>query len=157
MIAWVQGRGRTVAFDRYLQSRGNVRAGYHLAHFLSSHDVRGALAQLDGDGQRLTLAALLQFTTIGIPVVYYGEEVGRKGGDWPENRSDMPWGDRPIPPGAGNPRDESLRAAYQKLIVRSGEHTARSPGARMSRSPCPSPRAAISWCLRDATRRHATK
>ena len=42
-------------------------------------------------------------------MIYYGEEVGRPGGDWPDNRSDMPWGDRKILPGAGKPRDEALR------------------------------------------------
>jgi glycosidase len=36
--------------------------------------------------------------------------------DWPDNRSDMPWGDRPIRPGAGLPRDEALRADYRRLI-----------------------------------------
>lgn len=135
-VAWLQGRGRTIAFDRYLQSRARVRAGYHLAHFLSSHDVKGALAQLDGDRQLFTLAALLQFTTVGIPVVYYGEEVGRLGGDWPENRSDMPWGDRPIPPGAGKPRDESLRTAYRKLIAIRKAHAALSRGIHV---PIPVP------------------
>ncbi len=47
-LAFVEGRGRTVAFDRYLQSREKVRPGYLLAHFLSSHDVPGGLFQLDG-------------------------------------------------------------------------------------------------------------
>jgi hypothetical protein len=37
----------------------------------------------------------------GLPVVFYGEEVGRLGGEWPHNRSDMPWGERSIAPGAG--------------------------------------------------------
>ncbi|HEY6104749.1 MAG TPA: alpha-amylase family glycosyl hydrolase, partial [Anaeromyxobacteraceae bacterium] len=30
-LGWVQGRGRTVAFDRYLRSREKVRPGHHLA------------------------------------------------------------------------------------------------------------------------------
>ena len=48
VLAWVEGRGRTVAFDRYLKSRETVRDGHLLAHFLSSHDVPGALYQLQG-------------------------------------------------------------------------------------------------------------
>jgi alpha-amylase len=56
-------------------------------------------------------------TTAGIPTVYYGEEVARPGGDWPENRSDMPWGARDIKPGAGLPRNEALRADYAKLVA----------------------------------------
>jgi glycosidase len=89
VIGFLQGRGRTVAFDRY-QSRESLRPGYMLSHFLSSHDVPGALHQLGGDRERFRLAAVLQFTAIGLPLVYYGEEVARPGGDWPDNRSDMP-------------------------------------------------------------------
>jgi glycosidase len=127
-LAWLQGRGRTVAFDRYLKQREKVRPGYLLSHFLSSHDVRGALDQLEGDKELFRLAALLQFTSAGIPMVYYGEEVGRPGGDWPDNRSDMPWGSRDILPGAGKPRDEALREDYRKLIEIRRNHPALSRG-----------------------------
>jgi len=127
-LGWVQGRGRTVAFDRYLKSREKVRAGYLLSPYLSSHDVPGALFQLGGDRELFRLAALLQLTAQGVPMIYYGEEVGRPGGDWPDNRSDMPWGDRKIQPGAGKPRDEALRADYKKLIAIRRAHKALSRG-----------------------------
>jgi alpha-amylase len=117
-----------VAYDRYLASREKTRPGYHLAHFLSSHDVPGALSLLGGDVSLFRLAAVLQFVTVGIPTVYYGEEVARKGGDWPENRSDMPWGSREILPGMGQPRDESLRNDYKKLIAIRRSHPALSRG-----------------------------
>jgi glycosidase len=127
-LAFVQGRGRTIAFDRYLKSRAKVRPGYLLAHFLSSHDVPGALHQLQGDVKRFSLMAVLQLTTSGIPTIYYGEEVARPGGDWPANRSDMPWGSRDVKPGAGKPRDESLRKLYQKLSSIRRAHPALSRG-----------------------------
>jgi glycosidase len=127
-IGWLLGRGRTVAFDRYLKSREKVRRGYILSHFLSSHDVTGALKQLQGDAGLFRLAAILQLTTSGIPMIYYGEEVARPGGDWPENRSDMPWGNRKVLPGAGKPRDEALRADYRKLIGIRRAHLALSRG-----------------------------
>lgn len=123
-IAFVSGRGRAVAFNRYLERRHRVRQGYHLAHFLSSHDVPGALYQLEGDLERFRLALVLQMTTLGIPTVYYGEEVARPGGDWPENRSDMPWGELGIQPGAGEPRDEELRGDYRRLIAIRRAHPA---------------------------------
>lgn len=131
VLAFLQGRGRAVAFERYLESRQAVRTGHLLAHFLSSHDVPTALFLLDGDLELYRLAAVLQFTVRGIPVVYYGEEVARRGGEWPANRSDMPWGDRPIEPGAGLPRDEALRRDFHRLIsirrahpaLWRGEHT----------------------------------
>jgi alpha-amylase len=126
-VGWLLGRGRTVAFERYLASRHRQPPG-RLSHFLSSHDVTGALDLLGGDRARFRLAALLQFTTVGIPNVYYGEEVARPIGAWPENRSDMPWGDRAIPPGAGKPRDEELRAFYVKLARLRRAHPALSRG-----------------------------
>jgi len=38
--------------------------------------VPGALFQLGGDKTLFRLAAVLQFTSVGMPVIYYGEEVG---------------------------------------------------------------------------------
>ncbi len=125
---WLLGRGRTVAFDHYLQARQKVRPGYLVSQFLSSHDVTGALKELHGDVGLFRLAALLEMTTWGIPMIYYGEEVARPGGDWPDNRSDMPWGGRKILPGAGQPRDEALRADYKKLIQIRRAHPALSRG-----------------------------
>ena len=127
-LGFVQGRGRGVAFDRYLKMREKIRAGYLVSHFLSSHDVPGALYQLKGETQLFRLAAILEFTSIGIPMIYYGEEVGRMGGDWPDNRSDMPWGEQKILPGTGQPRDETLRADYRRLIAIRKAHPALSRG-----------------------------
>ncbi|MBJ6764686.1 DUF3459 domain-containing protein [Myxococcaceae bacterium JPH2] len=134
VLGFVQGRGRAIAFDRYLQSRSKVRAGHHLAHFLSSHDVDGALHQLGGDLARFKLAAALQLTTSGIPVIYYGEEVARPGGDWPANRGDMPWGSSAVKPGAGLVRDERLRDFYRRLIAVRRAHPALSRGTHQALS-----------------------
>ncbi|MDY7093977.1 MAG: alpha-amylase family glycosyl hydrolase [Acidobacteriota bacterium] len=123
-LGFLQGRGRPVAYNRYLEKRHEVRDGHHLAHYLGSHDVPMSLYQLEGDLERFRLAALLQLTTAGIPTIYYGEEVARLGGDWPANRSDMPWGDRAIEPGAGDPRDEDLRDFYRRLIEIRRQHPA---------------------------------
>ena len=133
-LGWLQGRGRTVAFDRYLKGREKARSGYLLSHFLSSHDVRGGLDQLEGDKDLFRLAALLQMTTAGLPMIYYGEEVGRPGGDWPDNRSDMPWGERNVLPGKGKPRDEALRDDYRRLIAIRKAHPALSRGTHATLS-----------------------
>lgn len=132
VIAFLQGRGRTIAFERYLESRHEARTGHLLAHHLSSHDIPTALSLLDGDLELFRLAAVLQLTVRGIPVVYYGEEVGRYGGSWPENRSDMPWGDRDILPGAGKRRDEGLREDYRRLIAIRRGHPALWRGSHRS-------------------------
>lgn len=128
VVGYLIGRGRTVAFDRYLSSRSKIRSGYRVSHFLSSHDVPGALSLLGGSLDRFRLAAILQFASAGIPMVYYGEEVARRGGDWPDNRSDMPWGSRNILPGSGVPRDEALRNDYRRLIAIRRSHPALSRG-----------------------------
>lgn len=128
VVGFLLGRGRTVAFDRYLASREKIRPGYRVSHFLSSHDVPGALSLLNGNVALFRLAAVLQFASAGIPMVYYGEEVARRGGDWPDNRSDMPWGSRDILPGAGGARDETLRNDYRRLIAIRRSHAALSKG-----------------------------
>ena len=125
---FVQGRGRTIAFSRYLMKRHKVRPGYFLAHYLSTHDVPGSLHELAGNKALFRLCAALQMTSFGIPTIYYGEEVGRIGGDWPHNRSDMPWGDKNVLPGRDQERDESLRDYYRTLLTLRRNHPALSRG-----------------------------
>ncbi|SDC30062.1 pullulanase, extracellular [Pelagirhabdus alkalitolerans] len=65
-----------------------------LGQFLGSHDEDGFLYNQDGDVGKLKLAATLQLTAKGQPVIYYGEELGQSGADnWPEydNRYDFAW------------------------------------------------------------------
>ena len=78
--------------------------------------------------------SLLEFTSAGLPMIYYGEEVGRPGGDWPDNRSDMPWGSRDVLPGKGKPRDEALRDDYKKLLAIRAAHPALSRGTHTALS-----------------------
>ncbi len=106
-----------------------MREGYQLAHYLSTHDVPTLPYQLEGDWRRYRLAVALQMTSIGIPVIYYGEEVGRVGGDWPANRSDMPWGGLGVAPGSGLARDEALRADITRMVGARRGHPALSRGA----------------------------
>lgn len=75
---------------------------YLLGQFLSSHDQDGFLTQVDGDTTdeitdedraKQLVAASLQITDKGMPVIYYGEEVGLTGTasfqDGEKNRYDM--------------------------------------------------------------------
>jgi alpha-amylase len=115
--AFVEGKSRAIAYGAYLERRHRVREGYQLAHYLSSHDEPQFLYELGGDETAFRLCVALQMTSLGIPVIYYGEEVARDGSVWPLNRTDMPWGPRAIEPGKGGRRDAALRAWYQRLIV----------------------------------------
>ena len=122
--SWVMGRGRTVAYGAYLRSRHAVRKDYVLAHYLSSHDEPMMLGNLAGDRDKFRVCAALQMASLGMPVIYYGEEVARGGHEWPLNRNDMPWGNRDIQPGKGVARDEGMRAYYKALIKLRAEHPA---------------------------------
>jgi alpha-amylase len=125
---------QTAATARSLEARQRVPAERLLAPVLSSSRVEGALSLLGGDVARFRLAAALQLTVAGLPVILYGEEVGRAGGKVPLNRGDMPWGDRPIRPGAGVPRDEGLRALYQQLLAARKAHPALTRGGHRTLS-----------------------
>jgi len=70
----------------------------------------------------------LQMTSLGIPTIYYGEEVARDGSVWPLNRNDMPWGSRSVLPGKGGKRDELLREYYRTLIETRRQNPALSRG-----------------------------
>ncbi|MDF2819714.1 MAG: pullulanase, type [Clostridiales bacterium] len=66
-----------------------------LGQFLSSHDENGYLVStLGNDANKMMLAASLQITAKGQPVIYYGEEIGASGTSvWPDydNRIDLDW------------------------------------------------------------------
>jgi alpha-amylase len=126
--SFANGRGRAVAFASYLGKRHAIRKGYQVAHYLSTHDEPMALANLGGDKAKFRMCVAIQMTSIGIPVIYYGEEVGRGGSEWPTNRNDMPWGERDIYPGHGIARDESLRDFYKSLLRVRKEHPALTLG-----------------------------
>lgn len=113
-------RGRPVAFGRFLQARHRYPKRQVLAHYLDTHDVPTMYTRLGGDRRKLVLAATLQLTSVGIPVITWGNEVGRKGGVWPENRSDMPW---------GKAQDGTLLTMYRRLIELRRAHKALSRGA----------------------------
>lgn len=82
-----------------LENRSNrINNNSTLGQFLSSHDEDGFLYSVGNDENKLKVAAALQITSKGQPVVYYGEELGATGrnGDFDkgvlgENRKDMPW------------------------------------------------------------------
>jgi len=122
--AFANGRGRAVAYGSYLGSRHKVRKGYLLAHYLSSHDEPMALYNLNNDKDKFRICAAIQMTSLGLPVIYYGEEVARAGSEWPLNRTNMPWGERDIKPGKGAARDEAMRDYYKALLQIRRDHPA---------------------------------
>ncbi|MCI5652589.1 MAG: glycoside hydrolase family 13 protein [Ruminococcus bromii] len=106
-----------------------------LMNHIGTHDTERALTVLGGEpsgtrgrewqsaqrmtadqreiaGERLRLAALLQYMLPGVPCVYYGDEAGMEGYRDPFNRACYPWGRE----------DEDLIAWYRYLGLLRREH-----------------------------------
>jgi glycosidase len=104
-----------------------------MLNLLDSHDVNRALYVMTETGdtgltqakQRLELAALFQFTYIGAPMVYYGDEVAvnspsktsSANGPFadPYTRPPYPWLDQAGDPAIYGPPDTSVQAYYTTL------------------------------------------
>lgn len=63
-------------------------------NLLGSHDTPRVATLADGDLRRVRLAFTFLYAWPGAPVVYYGDEIGLRGGKDPECRRTYPW-DRP--------------------------------------------------------------
>lgn len=115
-LKFLSGISDAKRYSRYFAKRHDVDNGKLLAPFLSNHDMPMLLAMLRGDKDKLKIAATLLMASEGLPVLAWGEEIGRKGGPWPNNREDMDWGDQTVLPNANGYRDDELMAHFQDLI-----------------------------------------
>ncbi|MGB9678467.1 MAG: glycoside hydrolase family 13 protein [Thermoanaerobacteraceae bacterium] len=79
-----------------------------MLNLIGSHDTERFLTLAGGIIVRLKLAAVFQFTFIGIPYIYYGDEIGLVGGYDPDCRRCMIW-DR-------NKQKRDIFEFYKKLI-----------------------------------------
>ena len=94
---------------------------------VDSHDTNRVLFvlmepgdSLDVAKERLRVAALLQFTWVGAPMIYYGDEVGidapgQNGFGDPYNRAPYPWTDESGDVGRYGPPDSGMLAYYRRL------------------------------------------
>ena len=62
-------------------------------NLLDSHDVSRFLSLCQGDVSRYRLAIVFLMTFVGMPTVFYGDEMGIRGVQEEEYRSPMPWED----------------------------------------------------------------
>ncbi|WP_420850338.1 pullulanase [Peribacillus alkalitolerans] len=82
------------ANDALIARNGNIDNTATLGQFLGSHDEDGFLFKEGNDQGKLKVAASLQATAKGQPVIYYGEELGQSGANnYPQydNRYDLAW------------------------------------------------------------------
>ena len=75
--------------------------------------------------QRLGLAFAVMMTNPGIPLIYYGDEIGLAGGGDPGNRRLMIWNDSQL-----NDHQKALRATVRKLARLRGQYKILGRGTR---------------------------
>ena len=77
---------RVVAHDSLYPDPGR------LVTFLGLHDVARFMNEKGATADDLARAYTLLFSVRGTPMIYYGDEIGMRGGDDPDNRRDFPGG-----------------------------------------------------------------
>lgn len=101
--------------SKYLDGRASKIDNTSLmGQFLSSHDEDGFLKTVGDDLGKQKVAASLQITDKGMPVIYYGEELGMSGWNGmnnnDQNRYDMDFGR------LNDDRYKSMHEHYKKLL-----------------------------------------
>ena len=82
------------AFARRLEwcaARDTSSPPFGMCNLLGSHDTPRLWTLAGGDEQLVGMALTLLFAFPGVPLVYYGDEIGIDGGDEPDNRRAMEW------------------------------------------------------------------
>lgn len=92
---------------------------YAQLNLLDSHDVSRFLSLCNGDKAAMELAVLFQMTFVGMPCVFYGDELGMTGVLEAEYRCPMPWGQG----------DSDLQAFYRQAIALRNQHPALRRGS----------------------------
>ena len=92
------------------RSRARLPFEIQLSQFnlLGSHDTPRFLTRVGGNKGLMKAAVTLLFTYIGVPCIYYGDEVGVEGGRDPDCRRTFPWDEAQW--------DKELRGHVQTLI-----------------------------------------
>jgi alpha-glucosidase len=116
-LSGLDNRKHPIAIDAthldYMWRRARARLPFpiQLSQFnlLGSHDVSRIRTALKSDFAHLKLAVTALFTYIGVPCIYYGDEVGLEGADDPDCRRTFPWNKHDW--------DHDLLAYYKKLIA----------------------------------------
>ena len=66
-------------------------SNYAMYNLLGSHDRPRVTTLCHGDMRRIKLALTFLFTYVGVPAIYYGDEIGLEGGVDPDCRRPMIW------------------------------------------------------------------
>ncbi|SES90765.1 alpha-glycosidase [Paenibacillus sp. NFR01] len=102
-------------------SRYPLQASEVAFNLLDSHDTPRLLTLAGGDKNKLKLSALFQFTFMGTPCIYYGDEIGMDGEGDPGCRKCMEWDPAK--------QDRGLFDYYRTLIQIRAAHPALRTGS----------------------------
>ncbi len=91
----------------------------NMMNLLSSHDTPRFLTRCHDNQDLHRLAATVQFTWVGAPSIYYGEELGMEGGNDPDNRRGMRWD-------LATPDNPMLRYYKQLIQIRNASRALQS-------------------------------
>ncbi len=80
-------------WDEVIRNEMNYRSDTipYMVNLVSSHDVKRVITALDGNKAAVRLVFGVTFCYQGIPLLYYGDEIGLEGGEDPDNRRTMKW------------------------------------------------------------------
>lgn len=110
VIGFLKGQDRPSRFAARLAElrfRYPLPVQVGLLRLLGSHDTPRIRTLLGGSIARAMQAAVLLLTAPGVPLIYYGDEVGMQGGQDPDCRRCMIWDGKP---------ETGLQVLYRQLI-----------------------------------------
>jgi alpha-glucosidase len=84
----------TSGFDAWLHaSRADLPVGVQeaMTNELGTHDTVRFATRCGGDIRKTLLGLIFQFTYVGTPAIYYGDEYGMRGGADPDDRRTFDW------------------------------------------------------------------
>ena len=87
-----RARPRCASYQRCWRTTPSTPMPASLVTFIGLHDMPRFLHRQGATAASLKQAFTFLLTTRGIPMIYYGDEIGMTGGDDPDNRRDFPGG-----------------------------------------------------------------
>jgi len=114
------GAGSFVSSLNFIKGNLNRALEGYLWNFIDSHDTARFLHSAGHDARKQKLAAALQLLLPGMPMIYYGDEVGMEGGPDPDCRRGMLWDEAR--------QDREMLAYYRTLIRIRHEYPALTEG-----------------------------
>ena len=85
-----------------------------LLNLIGSHDTARFLTECHDNIEKMKLAICFQFTYVGVPYIYYGDEIGLCCGEDPQNRKCMIWNEKF--------QNHDLLNFYKKMITIRKKH-----------------------------------